>query len=1125
MIARNQDSCPEQDALTEFALGEPAEEVESHLLTCAQCREQIQEFRDNESFLRALPPLGVELASPFSEVAHVAGYDIVSEIHRGGQGAVYEAIQIETKRPVALKVLLRGELATARERRRFEREIELAASLRHPNIVTLYERVDLPDGRLAFSMELVTGRPIDAWNAAKSSTDASAEATRSLRKKLALFVKVCEAIQFAHQRGIIHRDLKPANIFVDDDGEPRVLDFGLAKVSTAAKDAHATQSGEFLGTLAYASPEQVEGDSSQVDTRSDVYSLGVILYRLIVQQPPYAVDGPISDVIDNISNSEAPPPSRINGWGSRDVDVIVMMALAKDSDRRYRSAGDLALDLQRYLSGDPVLAHGDSRWYRIQKGVSKHRALMFGACVCLCLTLAFVLSLNNSYRDTRRLLRRSNLERGRHYADLGAIAVAENLLWTEHLDGEWAVAAGRSEGPGGVPLDSNWALWHFYAKSSCLRTFEIKESTAVDLEFRPGSTASVATAAWDGNVCLWNDLHLWTENQQPTLLGVHAGGAIALSFSADGKYLASAGASDGLVKIWQVESGQLVRTLRGQVSLVSPVSFSPIGDSLLLQLEDGRLHYLRDVHADARILTTPSTESPAQLVTFEETGSAVYWASRAEPSTLWRVPIDGTTPSVKWASLEKAPLTAVQESSSFGLVSVKGEAGFSLYDREQQQHLAEPLLKARSVHFANNQRVIGMCHDYVVRIWSTEDLARSPLILLGHAHAVEDVDLSPGGEYLASSDSAGYLKFWQADASTVEVLPGHEDIETTGHFDDSVFDTLYTQDGQTLITASQGGLVIVRDAETGLERSRLPLMQGGIGSIAICPWAPAILAVGGHMANRAISLWDWRSGKKLGEMREKHQDWVSGLAFSERDQTLLSVSGDGTLRVWDMDSLELVDTVLERSATNHRSLHSVDFDSSGTWLAACGRVYGVPKDAHLWVWDWTKQELCINHRLDNSFTARVLAFGSDGTLAAGTDSGAIYMLDVNANESPQLVHAGEGSAIYSLTFDQSGRRLVAGDEAGSLRIWDTTSRALLLRMSTDGILFSLGFHPTQNVLLAGADETTPSGRRLLRWDLDFYNKHIAGNVAHQIKRMSDRGRTPRNARALQIWARGVLATE
>ena len=301
------------------------------------------------------------------EGTQIAGYKLLEEIHRGGQGVVYRAIQLGTKRQVALKLLLEGPLASESTRRRFEREVELAASLHHSCIVTILDS-GVSDGRYYFAMEFIDGLRLDRY---------LAQVRPPLPETLRLFDKICDAINFAHQRGVIHRDLKPPNILVDEAGEPHVLDFGLAKPVQQVDAQQSTiqvvsVAGQLLGTVAYMSPEQTIGPQN-VDVRSDVYSLGVVFYESLLGRLPYSVDGPLGEVLQRIVRDEPQPPrtmrkrSRFGQLVDDELETILLKTLEKDPSRRYQTAGDLGRDLRHLLSGEPIEAKRASGFYVFRK--------------------------------------------------------------------------------------------------------------------------------------------------------------------------------------------------------------------------------------------------------------------------------------------------------------------------------------------------------------------------------------------------------------------------------------------------------------------------------------------------------------------------------------------------------------------------------------------------------------------------------------------------------------------------------------------------------------------------------------------------------------------------------------
>jgi tetratricopeptide (TPR) repeat protein len=337
-----------------------------------------------------------QAAQPFGLPAAIGRYKVIRLLGAGGMGSVYEAEQDQPRRRVALKVI-KSQHATPELLRRFQREAEALARLQHPGIAQIYEAGTADSGageQPYFAMEFIAqGQRLSAY----------AEAHRlKVRQRLELMAQVCDAVHHAHQRGLIHRDLKPANILVDERGHPKVLDFGVAHVTDS--DAHTIQTdiGQLVGTLAYMSPEQAMADPLELDIRSDVYALGVVLYELLAGKLPYAISGKVHEAVVTIRQEDPAPLSSINRMYRGDIETIVAKALEKDKQRRYASAAGLAADIRRHLNDEPIVARPASVGYQLQKFARRHKAVTLSVAAVFCILVAATfVSVHAALRATR----------------------------------------------------------------------------------------------------------------------------------------------------------------------------------------------------------------------------------------------------------------------------------------------------------------------------------------------------------------------------------------------------------------------------------------------------------------------------------------------------------------------------------------------------------------------------------------------------------------------------------------------------------------------------------------------------------------------------------------------------
>lgn len=436
----------------------------------------------------ASPPTNLELLFEFASPAWAARlrsaleplpparlgpYEGLVEIGRGGQGEVYRANQPGTGRFVALKRIAglgfspRPSLVA-----RFNREVEALTRLSHPNVVSVFS-LEVIDGHSLLVMEYIDGQPIDRW--ADLQWAQGAEPRNAV---LRVFAAVCDGVAHAHQRGVLHRDLKPSNILVNGDGQPKVLDFGIARVlaeqATAGAEQAWTVTG-FAGTPAYASPEQLrpgaEGRGG-IDTRSDVYSLGVLLYRVLAGQEAFDARGGIADLMMLVERGPVPGPSMVRHGLPAECNWIVRKATDPDPARRYQTAESLAEDVRRLIDGRPVLAHPPSAWYTLRRAIGRRPWLSAGlaAAVSAIMALGTVSAvqaarLSARSRDLEAALETANREKERAEREEQRHAVMSERLLSAHA----AVSP------------TNHETYFHSRENSPLRTFErLVESLTVD---------------------------------------------------------------------------------------------------------------------------------------------------------------------------------------------------------------------------------------------------------------------------------------------------------------------------------------------------------------------------------------------------------------------------------------------------------------------------------------------------------------------------------------------------------------------------------------------------------------------------------------------------------------------
>jgi hypothetical protein len=530
------------------------------------------------------------------------GYEILGELGRGGMGVVYKARQVGLNRLVALKVILAGEHAGPEQAARFRREAEAAARLQHPHIVQIHDIAE-HQGRPYFSMEYVPGGSL-AQKLGGTPLPA--------RQAAGLVEALARAVQAAHEGGIVHRDLKPANVLLAADGQPKVADFGLAKWLDGSGGQ--THTGAVFGTPSYMAPEQAAGRTKDVGPAADVYALGAILYEALTGRPPFRAATP-RETLDQVVSEEPVPPAQLQRQIPRDLETVCLKCLQKEHHRRYAAAQDLADDLHRFLTGEPVEARPVRAWERAVKWVRRRPALAGLAVVATVALVSMPLTALaavgvvalvglvggglwfSRVRQMQRVAQekealRDMAERERDEANRQRALVRRALYFSRinMADRAWhdndmarmeQLLAGLRPGPGDAD-DLRGFEWHYLwrLRHSCLLTITAHTGWLDRVAYSPDGRR--LAGACGREVKVWDAL----TGQEVLSLEGNTGTVCGVAFSPDGKRLASASA-DGTVKVWDAATGQEALSLQGHTGSVVCVAFSPDGQRLASASHDG----------------------------------------------------------------------------------------------------------------------------------------------------------------------------------------------------------------------------------------------------------------------------------------------------------------------------------------------------------------------------------------------------------------------------------------------------------------------------------------------------------------------------------------------------------
>jgi WD40 repeat protein/serine/threonine protein kinase len=1056
------------------------------------CGQDADLRREVERLLRAHPRVGtflqtdapqqgptVDLALAERPGALIGPYKLLEQIGTGGFGVVFMADQQRpVRRKVALKVLKPG-MDTRQVVARFEAERQALALMDHPNIAHVFDGGQTASGRPYFVMELVKGISITEFCDQNHLTP---------RERLELFVPVCQAVQHAHQKGIIHRDLKPSNVLVTvHDTAPvvKVIDFGVAKAlgQELTDNTLFTAFAQIVGTPVYMSPEQAGMSGLDIDTRSDVYSLGVLLYELLTGTTPFAKERFKEagyDEIRRIIREEEPPkpstristlgqaattvstnrhsdPGRLSRLLRGELDWIVMKALEKDRNRRYETASALAADVERYLNDEPVQACPPSAWYRFRKFArrNKRAAVMAGFLFALLLVAFAVLVV--SYAQVQQALHDKSLALDREKyttylqrtdlagreMDAGNVSRAEELLdgCEERLRG--------------------WE-WHFlkrqrYGKAPPMQHPE----TVTRVAFSPDGR-HIATVCMQGELAIRDvqtGLVLHALEPRSDVARTHRL-VRAMGYSPDGRYLAVA-RHDGQIHVWDPNSGQLLHTLEGHKGASWHVAFSPDSHTLasggadktlrLWDLASGKALQVFDDHPAAVMAVAFRPDGRSVLAACDDGTVKVWDRGTAQPTFSFRG--QGLAfPNRAWFSPDSRRLAWACWDGAIKIWDTT--TGRLEIDQQTNMH------QCRAVAFNPDGKRIALAgFDGTLRILDAIT-GKEMLTIFAHPSLVADAEFSRDGNKLASGSYDHTVRIWDATPLTSDPSAAHC-VTLTAH-KALLTGVTFSPDGRWLASGSRDGVVKVWEVSPGGYTLRYTLRghSGPVGSVAFST-DKRTLASGSW--DKSVKLWDLNApvGDSLTELRTiSCAQRVSGIAFSP-DARRLAIGQFNGIAMHDPATGMEVAPFKPTPAP----VPAVAFTPDSRHLISSGA-----SDPAIKAWEEGQDKMLFEIRHFSSPNSSV-AVSPDGRLLASParDAAAaepavfVWEVDWDAktyNDRPLHILKGHTRYVFKVAFSPDGRYLASGSWDATVKIWDVnTGQELQTLRGHAGSIYGLAFSP------------------------------------------------------------------
>jgi WD40 repeat protein/tRNA A-37 threonylcarbamoyl transferase component Bud32 len=971
-------------------------------------------------------------------LTRVANYELIKEVGRGGMGVVFKARDVRLNRIVALKMIRDKALANPDELQRFEKEAAAAAQLKHPNIVALHD-FDRYNDQPFLSMEFIGGT---------SLAERVSMGPLSGRRAAEYLELTARAVHYAHTKGIIHRDLKPANVLLDEDDQPKVTDFGLAKQMEANSDQ--TRTGAVLGTPSYMSPEQATG-SKAISPSSDIYSLGAILYELLTGKPPFAGETPLK-TLNLVCEQDPIMPRLLNPSVDRELETICLKCLEKSPSRRYDSAESLADDLHRFLQGEPITARRVSIVGRGVKWCRRHQwETIVGSAIVVTIA-AFIGFLLYDARVADNL-RQEAVEAKNQSADrfstmrslfyLSQMRQAHQTLRRADLEGveriidHWAFNANQAD-----LRDWEW----YFLKEQCQHrlAFSTHQGRAFAVAYRPDGK-QLATAGGElnkpGEIKV---LEARTGKLLHTLQG-HTNVVTAVAYHPTKNLLASA-SYDQTIKLWDLNTGTGIQTLRGHTSYVYHVAFSPKGDRLASASEDHTVRlwdwerYAREPAESAKKLAgQDGHDGPVTAVAFHPELDLLASASRDRTVKLWSV---STGQLEKTWSEHVGPVETLAFTpngktlvSGGGRGSQRGEVLFSDVDtgkvRDARYGLSD---RVQHLAISPDGKVAAGCGDGVVRVWN-KGLSSEALSFRADPLSVSGVAFAPDGFTLASAGRSGRISLWNSSAGLETLtLPALGAMETVA----------FNPKGRYLAAAGgpRGDVRV-----WNLDSPDHPIVdKGHKGAVFALAFSPdgQTLASGGE--DRVVRLVDFLHPDNAPTLLPGHKARIHAMAYRPDGMMLASADDDDAILLHDLAAGKPPTILLGQT----KGVLCLAFSPDGQYLASGG----FDKTIRLWDLKTGKNYALESH--GNSINA--LAFNHDGSvLASASNDKTIRVWDV-AKRKEEFKLEGTPGPVQSLAFHPGGRRLVSIGQDRMIRLWDFVTRQEILEFEEHlGTLRSVAF--------------------------------------------------------------------